>query len=64
MKHTIERLVDRGVIDVPPMVEEQIQTSHGRKHTTSAYRLEKRDSFVVVAQLTAEFTARLGTVHT
>ena len=59
VKRTIERLVERGVIDVPPMVEDQIQTAHGRKHTTSVYRLEKRDSFVVVAQLSPEFTARL-----
>ena len=34
-------------------------TGGRRTYTTSAYRLEKRDSFVVVAQLSPEFTARL-----
>lgn len=56
---SIERLSNRGVIDVPPMGEHQTETSHGRKHPVQVYHLEKRDSFVVVAQLSPEFTARL-----
>ncbi len=59
VKRSIKRLVDRGVIDVPPMAEDQIETTHGRKHTTQVYHLQKRDSYVVVAQLSPEFTARL-----
>lgn len=59
VKRAIERIAERGVIDVPPLVEDQIETSHGRKHTVSVYHVCKRDSYVVVAQLSPEFTARL-----
>lgn len=59
VKRTVERLADRGVIDVPPMEEVQVETSHGRKHAAHVYHLQKRDSYVVVAQLSPEFTARL-----
>lgn len=59
VKRTIERLAQRGVIDVTPMEEHQIETSHGRKHAQQIYRLQKRDSYVVVAQLSPEFTARI-----
>ena len=31
VKRTIERLRDRGVIDVPPMVEDQMQTAYRRR---------------------------------
>lgn len=51
VKVTIERLVNRGVIDLPAMQEHQTETSHGRKHNLNVYLLEKRDSYVVVAQL-------------
>jgi phage regulator Rha-like protein len=59
VKVTIERLVNRGVIDLPAMQEHQTETSHGRKHNLNVYLLEKRDSYVVVAQLSPEFTARV-----
>lgn len=59
VKQSIERLAARGVIVQPPMGDEQDVDSIGRARTTSVYHLEKRDSFVVVAQLSPEFTARL-----
>ncbi|MCR9276225.1 MULTISPECIES: phage antirepressor KilAC domain-containing protein [unclassified Mameliella] len=59
VKRKIETLAKRGVIDLPQSEEDQIETGHGRKHTVQVYYLEKRDCFVVVAQLSPEFTARI-----
>jgi len=59
VKRTIERLADREVIELPPTEEHQTKTSHGRKHSVEVYLLAKRDSYVVVAQLSPEFTARV-----
>ncbi len=59
VKRTIETLVDRGVIVRPQIEDEQDVDTMGRKRTASVYYLEKRDSFVVVAQLSPEFTARV-----
>lgn len=56
---TIERLVNKGVILLPPMEEAKITKSNGAKQPISVYLLEKRDSYVVVAQLSPEFTARV-----
>lgn len=55
VKRTIERLADRGTIGFPPLVE--YPDALGRKATE--YRVGKRDSYVIVAQLSPEFTARL-----
>jgi phage regulator Rha-like protein len=55
VKQSIQRLADRGVIDLPPLGE--YLDSLGRKATE--YRIGKRDSYVIVAQLSPEFTARL-----
>jgi phage regulator Rha-like protein len=55
VKQSIERLADRGAISHPPLGE--YLDSLGRPATE--YRLTKRDSYVVVAQLSPEFTARL-----
>lgn len=55
VKRTIERLAERGVIGLPPLVE--YPDSLGRK--AMEYRVGKRDSYVIVAQLSPEFTARL-----
>lgn len=55
VKRTVERLMKKGAIGNPPLVE--YRDSLGR--TAKEFRLEKRDSFVVVAQLSPEFTARL-----
>ncbi|MGI3746253.1 MAG: phage antirepressor KilAC domain-containing protein [Janthinobacterium lividum] len=59
VKQSIDRLVQRGTIIQPPMGDEQNNDSLGRSRTESVYHLCKRDSFVVVAQLSPEFTARL-----
>ncbi|MBV7394107.1 Rha family transcriptional regulator [Mameliella sediminis] len=59
VKRSVKRLAERGVFDVPPMAEDQIETGHGRKHTVQVYHLDERSSYIVVAQLPPEFTARL-----
>lgn len=55
VKQSIERLAERGVIGLPPLGE--YLDSLGRK--AAEYRIGKRDSYVIVAQLSPEFTARL-----
>lgn len=55
VKRTIERLAEKGVIQLPPLVE----VKNHLKQTVAQYRICKRDSFVVVAQLSPEFTAAL-----
>lgn len=55
VRRTIERLADRGVIGLPPL--EEYHDSLGRR--AMEYRIGKRDSYVIVAQLSPEFTARL-----
>lgn len=55
VKRTIERLAASRIIQQPPMVE--VKNHLGQ--TVQEYRLIKRDSYVVVAQLSPEFTARL-----
>jgi phage regulator Rha-like protein len=59
VKQSIERLVERRVIVQPPMGDEQIADSLGRLRTEAVYHVIKRDSFIVVAQLSPEFTAAL-----
>lgn len=63
VKRAIERLADRGAIVRPPVVavaETGITPTGGRRtYSTSVYHVGKRDSYVVVAQLSPEFTARL-----
>ncbi|MGB3290927.1 MAG: phage antirepressor KilAC domain-containing protein [Burkholderiaceae bacterium] len=62
VKRTIERLANQGVISLPPLVEVKIQRER-REETVSVYQFTgeqgKRDSIIVVAQLSPEFTARL-----
>ncbi|MDR5856629.1 phage antirepressor KilAC domain-containing protein [Caballeronia sp. LZ062] len=55
VKQSIERLAARGVIALPPLGE--YLDSLGRR--AAEYRVVKRDSYVIVAQLSPEFTARL-----
>lgn len=55
VKRTIERLADRGVIQLPPL--EEVKNHLGQ--SVEEYRVGKRDSYVIVAQLSPEFTARL-----
>jgi hypothetical protein len=59
VKVTIDRLVDRGVIVRPAMQDVQVTDAMNRVRTVSEYRVGKRDSYVIVAQLSPEFTARL-----
>lgn len=63
VKKSVERLAERGVIQLPPLVEvENIQSlSPNNKASVYIFTGEqgKRDSIVVVAQLSPEFTARL-----
>lgn len=58
VKRTIETLAERGV--VRPQVEDEAGADAlGRPRITRVYLLDKRDSYVVVAQLSPEFTGRL-----
>ncbi len=58
VRRAIERLAERAVIALPPMVE---KPTDGRPTLEYVFAGEKgkRDSIVVVAQLSPEFTARL-----
>ena len=55
VKQSIERLADRGAIQLPPLGE--VKNHLGQ--SVSVYTVGERDSYVVVAQLSPEFTARL-----
>jgi phage regulator Rha-like protein len=55
VKRTIERLAEKGVIGVPPTVEYK----DGLGRPATEYQVGKRDSYIIVAQLLPEFTARL-----
>ncbi len=59
VKRTIETLANKGVIVRPQIEDEQSTDSMGRTRTESVYLIGKRDSYVIVAQLSPEFTARL-----
>lgn len=63
VKQSIERLVAKGVIQLPPMGEVKINQSLRPNNKTVVYLFSgeqgKRDSIVVVAQLSPEFTAKL-----
>ncbi|WP_369788344.1 phage antirepressor KilAC domain-containing protein [Rouxiella sp. WC2420] len=55
VKQSIERLAARGTIQLPPMGE--VKNHLGQ--SVSVFLVGKRDSYIVVAQLSPEFTARL-----
>lgn len=57
VKRTIERLAEKQVVSFTPSVE----TSHdgAGARPVEVYCINKRDSFIVVAQLCPEFTARI-----
>lgn len=57
VKRSMERLAARGVITLPPLAE--VSNPRSGPRTISVYRVNKRDSYVVVAQMSPEFTARL-----
>lgn len=56
VKRTIETLIEKGVISQPQIVDGP-KAANGvvEKH----YLIGKRDSYIVVAQLSPEFTARI-----
>ena len=54
VKQSIERLVSRAVIELPPTGEISTATK-----PVKVYLLDKRSSLIVVAQLCPEFTARI-----
>lgn len=56
VKRSIQRLAERGAIELPPMAEIKTSTK-----PASVYKIGKRDSYVIVAQLSPEFTAALLT---
>lgn len=56
VKRTIERLAERRAISQPPLVD---GPRSGNGVVVQEYHVNKRDSFVVVAQLSPEFTAAL-----
>ena len=59
VKRTIERLVAQGVIESPPLVDfKNINNVAGQEYVFTGEK-GKRDSIIVVAQLSPEFTARL-----
>lgn len=55
VKRSIERLAEKGVIQLPPL--EEVKNHLGQ--TVQEYQVNERDSYVVVAQLCPEFTAKL-----
>lgn len=57
VKRSIQRLAERGVIELPPLAE--VPNDGPGPKTIGAYFICKRDSYVIVAQLSPEFTARL-----
>lgn len=63
VKRSIERIAEKGVITLPPRVETSFKDFIGKTQRTTAYVFSgeqgKRDSIIVVAQLSPEFTAAL-----
>ncbi|PTQ87106.1 phage antirepressor KilAC domain-containing protein [Agitococcus lubricus] len=55
VKRSIERLAEKGVIQLPPL--EEVKNHLGQ--TVQEYQVNERDSYVVVAQLCPEYTAKL-----
>ncbi|MCL9849231.1 Rha family transcriptional regulator [Ralstonia solanacearum P673] len=56
-RRSIERLADRVVITLPPMAE--VSNTGPGPRLVKEYRVCRRDSYIVVAQLSPELTARL-----
>ena len=59
VKRTIESLAEQGVIIQPQIEASSFTDAIGRSMPESVYQLKKRDTYIVVAQLSPEFTARL-----
>lgn len=63
VKRTIENLISQGVIVHPQIEDEHVADTIGRQRAIQVFSFTaeqgKRDSIIVVAQLSPEFTARL-----
>lgn len=62
VRQSIERLANRGVIQLPPTGKVEDKQSNSPNNKTKVYIFSsdrKRDTYVVVAQLSPEFTARV-----
>ena len=59
VRRTIERLAEKGVIQLPPLVEVKNHLGQTVSEYVFSGEQGKRDTYVVVAQLCPEFTARL-----
>ncbi|WP_313760193.1 Rha family transcriptional regulator [Rhizobium sp.] len=57
VRRSIERLAERGVITLPPTAE--VPNPRSGPKLISVYMVGERESYIVVAQLSPEFTARL-----
>ncbi|WP_257282094.1 Rha family transcriptional regulator [Endozoicomonas sp. ISHI1] len=55
VKKSMERLQDKGLISFTPMTESCLKTNRA----INAYHVNQRDSYVVMAQVSPEFTAKL-----
>lgn len=59
VRQSIERLAKRGTIQLPPMEKVENKQSLSPNKWTKVYLINERDSYIVVAQLSPEFTAKL-----
>ncbi|EGQ6515687.1 hypothetical protein I5P13_002467 [Escherichia coli] len=57
IKRTVDRLVASGVIVHAPTAREQLDDKFGRSREIEVYLLDERSSYIVVAQISPEFTA-------
>lgn len=57
VRRSIERLAERGVVTLQPLAE--VSNPGPGPKTIKVYHVNKRDSYVIVAQLSPEFTAAL-----
>lgn len=57
VRRSIERIAERGVITLQPLAE--VPNPVFGPKTIKVYHVSQRDSYVIVAQLSPEFTARL-----
>lgn len=59
VKRTIDTLAEQGTVVAPQIEDEPVFDTIGRQRMEKVYMVGERDSYVVVAQLSPEFTARL-----
>ncbi|KRB51808.1 hypothetical protein ASE04_09770 [Rhizobium sp. Root708] len=57
VRRSIERLAERGVVTLPPTAE--VSNPRSGPKMISVYMVGERESYIVAAQLSPEFTARL-----